>query len=181
MCGFAEPSDFATTSCIPNTSQTALTAPPAIIPVPGDAGFNIRRTAPYFISILCGIVPFIKCVLNNRFFAFSVKEDLRDRICAYYGVSKIFMADNSTSGGLNNEGMQILVTNRAVEMAQNVYNHYEEAVLEYSYIVNLHQARNSLGSALGADTGSFDHKGTISGTINKSTKYVWFLFSKIIR
>ena len=34
------------------------------------------------------------------------------------------MADNSASGGLNNEGMQILVTNRAVEMAQNVYNHY---------------------------------------------------------
>jgi len=54
----------------------------------------------------------------------SVKEDLRDRIAAFYGVSKIFMADNSTSGGLNNEGMQILVTNRAVEMAQNVYNNY---------------------------------------------------------
>jgi hypothetical protein len=54
----------------------------------------------------------------------AVKEDLRDRISAFYGVSKIFMADNSTSGGLNNEGMQILVTNRAVEMAQNVYNHY---------------------------------------------------------
>ena len=34
------------------------------------------------------------------------------------------MADSSTSGGLNNEGMQILVTNRAVEMGQNVYNHY---------------------------------------------------------
>ena len=54
----------------------------------------------------------------------AVKEDLRDRIAAFYGVSKIFMADNSTSGGLNNEGMQILVTNRAVEMAQNVYNNY---------------------------------------------------------
>jgi hypothetical protein len=34
------------------------------------------------------------------------------------------MADNTTSGGLNNEGMQILVTNRAVQMAQNVYNNY---------------------------------------------------------
>jgi len=54
----------------------------------------------------------------------SVKDDLRDRISAFYGVSKIFMADNTTSGGLNNEGMQILVTNRAVEMAQNVYNKY---------------------------------------------------------
>jgi hypothetical protein len=54
----------------------------------------------------------------------AVKEDMRDRVAAFYGVSKIFMADNSTSGGLNNEGMQILVTNRAVEMGQNVYNHY---------------------------------------------------------
>ena len=54
----------------------------------------------------------------------SVKDDLRDRISAFYGVSKIFMADNTTSGGLNNEGMQILVTNRAVEMAQNIWNTY---------------------------------------------------------
>jgi hypothetical protein len=54
----------------------------------------------------------------------SVKDDLRDRISAFYGVSKIFMADSTTSGGLNNEGMQILVTNRAVGMAQNVYNNY---------------------------------------------------------
>ena len=54
----------------------------------------------------------------------AVKEDLRDRISAFYGVSKIFMADNSASGGLNNEGMQILVTNRAVEMAQTIWNDY---------------------------------------------------------
>ena len=54
----------------------------------------------------------------------AVKDDLRDRISAFYGVSKIFMADTTTSGGLNNEGMQILVTNRAVQMAQNVYNNY---------------------------------------------------------
>tara|TARA_R100001463_G_scaffold1194_6_gene5260 strand:+ start:5902 stop:7542 length:1641 start_codon:yes stop_codon:yes gene_type:complete len=54
----------------------------------------------------------------------AVKDDLRDRISAFFGVSKVFMADNTTSGGLNNEGMQILVTNRAVQMAQNVYNNY---------------------------------------------------------
>ena len=54
----------------------------------------------------------------------AVKDDLRDRVSAFYGVSKVFMADNTTSGGLNNEGMQILVTNRAVQMAQTVYNNY---------------------------------------------------------
>ena len=61
----------------------------------------------------------------------NVKEDLRTRISAFYGVSNIFMADSSTSGGLNNEGMQILVTNRSVEMAQNVYNQYL-----FPYLVN---------------------------------------------
>tara|TARA_R100000742_G_C4276110_1_gene96973 strand:+ start:375 stop:2036 length:1662 start_codon:yes stop_codon:yes gene_type:complete len=54
----------------------------------------------------------------------SVKDDLRDRVSGFYGVSKVFMSDNSASGGLNNEGMQILVTNRAVEMAQTIWNNY---------------------------------------------------------
>ena len=65
--------------------------------------------------------------------------------------------------------------------ATNIYNHYEEAVLEYSYIVNLHQARNALGSALGGDTGSFDHMGYVSGTVNKSLKYPKFLFDYAFR
>ena len=67
-------------------------------------------------------VPFMNTLKEMDYIA--VKEDLRDRISAFYGVSKIFMADSGASGGLNNEGMQILVTNRAVEMAQNVYNKY---------------------------------------------------------
>lgn len=41
----------------------------------------------------------------------------------------------------------------------NVYAAYEEAVLEYSYIVNLHQSINSLPSFLGATTGTFDSDG----------------------
>lgn len=65
--------------------------------------------------------------------------------------------------------------------AGNVYNHYEEAVLEYSYIINLHQARNALGSALGGETGSFDHQGNVSGTENKSLKYPKFLFDYAFR
>ena len=42
-------------------------------------------------------------------------------MAAFYGVSNIFMIDNGKSGGLNNEGLQILVTNRAVEFGQKVY------------------------------------------------------------
>ena len=66
--------------------------------------------------------------------------------------------------------------------AENVYNHYEEAVLEYSYIVNLHQARNSLGSALGGPTGSFKHTGELSGsTESVSLKYPKFQFDYAFR
>lgn len=54
----------------------------------------------------------------------NVKDDLRTRISSFYGVSNVFTGDTTTGGGLNNEGMQILVTNRAVEQAQNVYNKY---------------------------------------------------------
>ena len=51
----------------------------------------------------------------------AVRDEIRNRIAAYYGVSSIFMVDSGKSGGLGNEGMQILVTNRAVEFGQKVY------------------------------------------------------------
>jgi len=41
----------------------------------------------------------------------------------------------------------------------SVFSAYEESVLEYSYILNIHQAKNMLGSSLGAQTGTFDHDG----------------------
>jgi hypothetical protein len=41
----------------------------------------------------------------------------------------------------------------------SVYSAYEEATLEYSYIMNIHQANNVLARALGDTTGSFDDKG----------------------
>tara|TARA_R110000824_G_scaffold77260_2_gene195463 strand:+ start:22 stop:1290 length:1269 start_codon:yes stop_codon:yes gene_type:complete len=44
----------------------------------------------------------------------------------------------------------------------NVYSAYEESVLEYSYLVNLHQSKNSLSSLLGAATASFDQDGQIT-------------------
>jgi len=65
--------------------------------------------------------------------------------------------------------------------AKNVYNHYEEAVLEYSYIVNLHQARNALGSALGGPTGSFDHEGRLTEGEDVSLKYPKFQFDYAFR
>ena len=62
-----------------------------------------------------------------------------------------------------------------------VYAAYEEACLEYSYLVNVHQAKNVLGSVLGAGTGSFDNDGellngdSLSGS-NVALKYPKFDF-----
>jgi hypothetical protein len=51
----------------------------------------------------------------------------------------------------------------------NVYAAYEEAVLEYSYIINLHQGKNSLSTYLGAQTGTFDHRGNLlAGELSSS-------------
>ena len=61
--------------------------------------------------------------------------------------------------------------------AENVYANYEEAVLEYSYLVNLHQAKNTLGSTLGNPTGSFNEDGTvIGGQSGVELKYPKFNF-----
>tara|TARA_Y100001973_G_C5203602_1_gene339712 strand:- start:2927 stop:4219 length:1293 start_codon:yes stop_codon:yes gene_type:complete len=67
---------------------------------------------------------------------------------------------------------------------ENVYSAYEEAVLEYSYIVNVHQAKNALPNVLGNATGTFDHDGnmiTYDGTNVTgsmfSLKYPKFEFS----
>jgi len=64
---------------------------------------------------------------------------------------------------------------------QNVYAAYEESVLEYSYLINTHQAKNVLDSLLGRTTGSFDHQGqllsgqTLSGS-NIALRFPRFQF-----
>ena len=68
----------------------------------------------------------------------------------------------------------------------NVYAAYEESVLEYSYIINAHQAKNSLSDYLGSMTGTFDHDGelksgelssSLSGSGGLSLKYPRFEFA----
>ena len=59
---------------------------------------------------------------------------------------------------------------------KNVYNAYEEACLEYSYLVNTHQAKNVLSDMLGNNTGSFNEDGEFTGsyTTNANLKYPRF-------
>jgi hypothetical protein len=64
----------------------------------------------------------------------------------------------------------------------NVYTAYEEATLEYSYIVNLHQAKNVMSSMLGATTGTFDHDGLLKDGQLKtdlSGSHIGLMFPKV--
>ncbi len=50
------------------------------------------------------------------------RNEFRNQMGALYGVTPLFMNDMSNSGGLNNEGLEITVTNRAIEVGQGVIN-----------------------------------------------------------
>lgn len=54
----------------------------------------------------------------------ELRAEIKEVIGAFYGVMPILLADTSSGSGLNNEGLQFTVTNRATEYAQNEYNHF---------------------------------------------------------
>tara|TARA_R110000824_G_scaffold123214_4_gene280770 strand:- start:6249 stop:7514 length:1266 start_codon:yes stop_codon:yes gene_type:complete len=67
---------------------------------------------------------------------------------------------------------------------EQVYAAYQEAVLEYSYILNIHQAKNSLGDYLGSKTGSFNEEGQLQSTASLqdvALKFPKFKFEYIRR
>jgi hypothetical protein len=79
-----------------------------------------------------------------------IKDDIRQRISAYYGVSNVFMNDVS-GGGLNNEGMQIVVTNRALAYSQSIYNRHLFPLLleafgisEWNITLNPHEEEDEI-------------------------------------
>ena len=49
---------------------------------------------------------------------------------------------------------------------EQIFSAYQESVLEYSYLLNIHQAKNSIGDLLGAKTGSFNEEGQLQDTTN---------------
>ena len=61
---------------------------------------------------------------------------------------------------------------------EQVYSAYQEAVLEYSYLLNIHQAKNSIGDLLGAKTGSFDEEGQLQSGDDLSGSNVALKFPK---
>ena len=83
---------------------------------------------PYYIPIVGyntdgkAMASFLQLMQDPNQDMLAVKKELRERISSRFGISLIFQSDTSTSGGLNNEGLQITVTNRAVEDGQTIYN-----------------------------------------------------------
>jgi hypothetical protein len=50
------------------------------------------------------------------------RNEMRRQIGALYGVMPLFSGDLSQAGGLNNEGLQMVVTNKSIELGQKLYN-----------------------------------------------------------
>src|SRR5829696_5573969 len=71
LIGLDEPSDLDRTSWTPAHSSTARTGPPAMTPVPGDAGFSSTTPAAFSPWMGCGMVPWMRGTLKKCFLASS--------------------------------------------------------------------------------------------------------------
>ena len=56
--------------------------------------------------------------------ATEMRNEFRNAMGAPYGVSPVYQNDVSTGGGLNNEGLQISVTNEAIESNKDCYDQF---------------------------------------------------------
>ena len=71
LIGFCEPSDLERMSWIPASSSTARTPPPAITPVPGEAGLRNTRPESKMPVVWCVMVLPWRGTRKRFFFAFS--------------------------------------------------------------------------------------------------------------
>lgn len=111
---------------------------PGIMMIPTNNAASLRafwdetmlrvKDDPYYMPIIGygtdtkSSASFVKMLEDPNINMLEVKKELRERIGSRFGVSLIFQGDTSASGGLNNEGLQITVTNRAIEDGQMIYN-----------------------------------------------------------
>lgn len=65
-------------------------------------------------------IEFMKPLADMQFI--ETRNEMRRAIGAIYGVQPIFSSDLGNAGGLNNEGLQISVTNRPILRGQRIYN-----------------------------------------------------------
>ena len=121
------------------TLTPASTLSAVVLPITGTAG-NINSTVPYKIYSST-----TSPLYSKQFLSGAVDQ-----------VSYVYKK-------LGGDVLDIELTEG------NIYAAYEEAVLEYSYLINIHQATNILSDALGNTTGSCDSKGNIeAGALSSS-------------
>lgn len=87
--------------------------PIAVDPVVGGSDKTGNLAQYVDLSIDLSLLQFIE-----------MRQEFRTSIGMVFGVEPVFQGDLSTGGGLNNEGLQVTVTNRAMQEAQNVWNEF---------------------------------------------------------
>jgi len=94
-------------------------------------------------------------VIDNTALPFQMYSDSTSALFSQYFCSGAAEQVAYTYKKLGGDVLDIELT------SGSVFSAYEESVLEYSYILNIHQAKNSLSDLLGATTGTFDQDGQI--------------------
>jgi len=115
-------------------------------------------------------------VANNTGLPFQLYSDSSSDLFSQYFCSGAAEQVAYTYKKLGGDVLDIELTSGSVFAA------YEEATLEYSYLLNIHQAKNTLSDLLGATTGTFDQDGQIQSTDdlygkNVNLKYPRFEFA----
>ena len=109
----------------------------------------------------------------NASFPFSVYTDVDAGTYDQYFMSG---AADQVAYTYNKLGGDVL----DIELTEGqVFSAYQESVLEYSYLLNIHQSKNTLATLLGAKTGSFDEEGQLQDTTDLedvALKYPKFRF-----
>jgi hypothetical protein len=98
------------------------------------------------------VAEFISIMNNLEEMQYSqTREEIRRTIGAVYGVMPIFEGDTSTSGGLNNEGLQVTVTTRAAMKGQIPFNDKiydfilkEIGVTDWRYVLNTPEEKDEM-------------------------------------
>ena len=94
-------------------------------------------------------------VENNTTLPFQLYSDSTSALFSQYFCSGAAEQVAYTYKKMGGDVLDIELTSGSVFAA------YEEATLEYSYLLNIHQAKNTLSDLLGASTGTFDQDGQI--------------------
>jgi len=93
--------------------EKATSNPQMIFPMTIPAGDDSKGKFAEYIDFMRS--------LNELEFT-QHRDEFRKAIGSFFGVAPLFLGDTSASGGLNNERLQIVVTNRSIEQSQEGHN-----------------------------------------------------------